>query len=147
MAVLHHLKHQPRWHGQCRDQRNIDAAPDHDDRHRQAENAQHRHALQQGQHIRGAKKTRQREGEYDKKRRENRKHDSLLAKTQVLHASFSLTVASAPMDNVSTPRRLRTPSVRALAHKAAPMKAFTLSMNVSIGMPRLRYLARLTYQS
>src|ERR1700722_19164491 len=142
MTVLHHLQHQPRRNGQGGDQRNIDATSDHDDRHRQTENAEHRDTLQQCQHIRGAQKTGQGDREYHKKRGENRKHDSLLAKTQVLHANLSPTVASAP-----TPRWPQAPSLRALTHKAAPMKAFTPSMNVWIKTPRLRYFARLTDQS
>ena len=89
MAVLHHLQHQPRRNRQRCDQRNVDAAPDHDDRHREPENAEHRHVLQQRQHIRGGEKARQGNREHGKKCRENRKHDSLLPDVPDSHPGFS----------------------------------------------------------
>ena len=78
MAVLHHLEHEPRRNRERRDQRNVDAAADHDDRHRQAQNAEHRHVLQQRQHVRGGEEARQRDREDGKKGGENRKYNSLL---------------------------------------------------------------------
>jgi hypothetical protein len=79
VAVLHHLQHQPRRNRQCRDQRNVDAASDHDDRHREAENTEHRHVLQQRQHVLRRQKSGQGNREDRKQRSENREHDSLLA--------------------------------------------------------------------
>jgi hypothetical protein len=89
VTVLDHLQHQPRRHRQGCNQRNVDAAPDHDNRHRKAEDAQHRHVLQQRQHIRGGKKAGQGNREDGKKRGKNREHDSLLPDAPDSHAGFS----------------------------------------------------------
>ena len=89
VAVLHHLEHEPRRNRQRRDQRNVDAAADHDDRHGQAQNAEHRHVLQQRQHVRGGEEARQRNREDGKKSRENRKNDSLLPDVPDSHPGFS----------------------------------------------------------
>ena len=79
MAVLHHLQDQSRRHRERGDQRDIDAAPDHDDRHREPENAEHRHVLQQRQHVRGRQEAREGDREDREQHRENREYDSLLA--------------------------------------------------------------------
>ena len=89
MAVLHHLQHQARRHGERRDQRNVDAAADHHDRHREPENAEHRHVLQQRQHIRRGQKAGQGKREDCKQRGKYRKHDSLLADVFDSHPGFS----------------------------------------------------------
>jgi hypothetical protein len=89
VTVLDHLEHQPRWHGQSCNQRNVDAAPDHDDRHRKTQDAKHRHVLQQRQHILGCKKAGEHNREDGKKRREDRKYDSLLPEAPDSHPGFS----------------------------------------------------------
>jgi hypothetical protein len=89
VTILHHLQHQPRWNRQRRDQGNVDATPDHHDRHGEAENAEHRHVLQQRQHIGGGKKSWKKDSEQDKKHRKNRKYDSLLSEPSDSHPDYS----------------------------------------------------------
>ena len=104
MAVLHHLQDQSRRHGQRGDQRNIDAAADHDDRHGEPENAEHRHVLQQRQHIVGREKAGQEDREREKQRGENREYDLLLIEPKAFHPLAS-TWLSLVVPSASLPER------------------------------------------
>ena len=53
MAVLDHLQYEAGRHGERGDQRNVDAAADHHDRHREAEDSQNGDVLEQRQHVVG----------------------------------------------------------------------------------------------
>jgi hypothetical protein len=75
--------------GQRRDQRDVDAAPDHHDRHCQAEDAEHGHVLQQRQHVRGCQKAGEGSCEDGKQHRKNREYDSLLPEAPDSHPDFS----------------------------------------------------------
>ena len=124
VTVLHHLQHQSRRHRQRRDQRNIDAAADHDDRHREPENAEHRHVLQQRQHIRGGQEAGQGKREDRKQRGKNRKHDSLLADVLDSHPGFSYAFFCrrlACFDRQCKPSRQF--AQRAVAHGGAPWRS------------------------
>ena len=85
MPVLHHLQHQTGRDGERGDQRNVDAAAEHDDRHGQAENAKHRHVLQQRQHVVGGEEALQEDGEDNEQRREYDEDDFLLCEPDALH--------------------------------------------------------------
>ena len=70
MPVLHHLQHQTRGHSERGDKGDVNAAPDDDDRHREAENAEHCDILQQGQHVLRGGEARKRDGEQGKQHHE-----------------------------------------------------------------------------
>jgi len=65
-----------------RDQRQIDAAPDDDNGHRNAEDAQHRHVAQPRKKIVDADEARQHEGKDHEQGRGDAKDDVFLAETQ-----------------------------------------------------------------
>jgi hypothetical protein len=79
VAVLHHLQHEPGRHGECGDERNVDAPPQDHDCHGEAENAEHCHVLQQRQHIVGREEPRQEHRERDEKDGEDNEDDLLLS--------------------------------------------------------------------
>ena len=85
MAVLHHLQHEPRGHGEGRDQRDVDAAADHDDRHGEAEDAEHCHVLEQRQHIVRGQEAIEEDREHEEQQREDGEDDLLLIEPKALH--------------------------------------------------------------
>ena len=85
MPVLHHLQHQARRNRKRRDQRNVDAASDHDHRHAEPENAEHGDVLQQRQHVRGGGKARQEKRKRGEHHSEDAKHNGLLCEPQASH--------------------------------------------------------------
>ncbi|MGY4457371.1 hypothetical protein ACVWYI_001331 [Bradyrhizobium sp. LB13.1] len=89
MTVLHHLQHQPRRHREGCDQRDVDAASDHDDRHGKAEYAEHRHVLEQRQHVVGGQKAAQEDRKNEEQQREDGEDDLLLIEPKAFHPRFA----------------------------------------------------------
>jgi hypothetical protein len=91
-AVLHHLQHEARRHGKRCDQRDIDAAADHDQRHAEPENPEHGNVLQQREYVLGGGKSRQEKRKRSEHHSENAKHNGLLCQPQASHPAIDLVV-------------------------------------------------------
>ena len=104
MTVLDHLKNKSGRDRQGCNQRNIDAAANHDDRHGEPENAEHRHVLQQGQHVLGREKAAQEDRKRQKQHGEDGEHDLLLIEPKAFHPLVpicpSLAVPSASLEQL-----------------------------------------------